>query len=253
MTLVAVTMVRDEQDVIRHTLDHLLAEGVDRIVVADNLSTDDTRHILATYEIDHPERVVVLEDDEPGHYQDRKMTELARYAAKHCDATWVLPFDADEVWYSPHGTLAEFFASLPSEAALIVGTGWDHIVTDDDDPTVTNPYRRITHRRIRPQKLPKVAFRWQPDAWIDHGNHNVFNVAGTKERGLEYRHFQYRSFEQMCQKVRQGKEAMEAADLHPTYGAHWRELGALNDSDLFRKWRRLCEEPGLTEDPAPVR
>jgi glycosyltransferase involved in cell wall biosynthesis len=247
MTVAAVMMVRDEADIIRHTLDHLLAEGIDKIIVADNLSVDDTRHILATYEIDHPDRIVVLEDDEPGYYQDRKMTELARYAHKHHGAEWILPCDADERFYSPTGTLAEFFASCTHD--IVTASGWDHIVTDDDDPTEQNPFRRITHRRVGPQKLPKVAFRYDPEAWIDFGNHAVFHHPGVKGAGLKYRHFQYRSFEQMCQKLRQGKEAYDATNLHPTYGAHWREGGALSDDELWRKWRRLCEEPGLVDDP----
>ena len=45
MTVVAVTMVRDEEDVIRSTVAHMLDE-VDAVIVADNLSTDRTREIL---------------------------------------------------------------------------------------------------------------------------------------------------------------------------------------------------------------
>ena len=248
----AVMMARDEADILRYTLDHLLSEGVDHIIVADNLSVDDTRHILATYEIDHPNRIVVLEDDEPGYYQDRKMTDLARYAHKHYGAEWILPCDADELWYCPTGgTLREFFAGASHD--IVKASGWDHVVTDDDDPTVANPFRRVTQRRIRPQKLHKVAFRFHPEAWIDFGNHAVFNHPGTSGGGLCYRHFQYRSFEQMLQKLRQGKEAYDATNLHPTYGAHWREAGALPDDVLWQRWRRLCEEPGLVDDPAPVR
>lgn len=254
MTVAAVMMVRDEADVLRSTLDHLLAEGVDKIIVADNLSVDDTRHILATYEIAFPDRIVAIEDDEPGYYQDRKMTELARYAHKHHGAEWILPVDADERFYCAdvdgNGVrvpLVSFFASCTHD--IVTAYGWDHIATDDDDPTEPNPFRRITHRRVGPQKLPKVAFRFHPEAWIDFGNHAVFHHPGVKGGGLKYRHYQYRSFEQLCQKVRQGKEAYDATNLHPTYGAHWRELGALSDDVLWAKWRRLCEEPGLVDDP----
>ena len=135
----------------------------------------------------------------------------------------------------------------------MVANGWDHIATDDDDPTDTNPVSRIQHRRIRPQRLGKVAFRHHPDAFIDHGNHDVFYHPGARVKGLAYRHFQFRSFEQMCSKVRDGKQAFDVTDLHPTYGAHWREMGALPDDALWQRWRRLCEETGLVLDPAPAR
>lgn len=244
----AVMMVRDESDIVGHTIDHLLAEGVDHVLVADNLSADATPNILARFPSD---AVTVVADDEPGYYQDRKMTGLARRAHDDLGAEWVLPCDADEVFYRPHGTLAEFFAATSLD--VVEATGWDHVATDDDDPLEVSPLRRITNRRLRPQRLAKVAFRFHPDAWIDFGNHDVFNHPGTRGPGLLYRHFQYRSFEQLCSKLRNGAAAYAATDLHPTYGTHWREADGMTDADLWRKWRRLCEEPGLIDDPAPVR
>ena len=251
MTVVAVTMVKDEQDCIGYTLRHLLAEGVDHILVADNMSTDATRSILDKLAED-TEQVTVVDDLEPGYYQDRKMTNLAHRAAEDLGAEWVLPFDADEIFYNDHGTLAEFFAGCGPD--VVVVHGWDHIATYDDDPADPNPFTRITQRRPNPQRLGKVAFRYQPTAALELGNHNVHGVPGTRVRALHYRHFQYRTFEQMARKVRQGADAYAATDFSPrTYGTHWRELGVLDDSALFARWSRLCEEEGLLDDPAPVK
>lgn len=248
--IAAVMMVRDEDDIVGHTVFNLIRQGIDRIYVADNLSTDNTRSVLAVYGTMYPDHLVVLEDDEPGYYQDRKMTALAAQAAAD-GAEWILPCDADEFWYHPDTTVAEFLNGCTGD--IIIGRGWDHIVTDDDDPAIASVFARIGHRRLRQQKLPKVAFRWHPDAWIDFGNHDVFNHPGQRVEGLKYRHYQYRSFEQMCRKVRQGKDAYDATDLPDIYGSHWREQGAWDDARLWRKWRQLCEEPGLKYDPAPVR
>lgn len=243
-------MVKDEADIVGHTIFNLIRQGVDRVYVANNLSTDKTASVLAVHATWHGDKVVVLEDDEPGYYQSSKMTNLARQAWAD-GAEWILPCDADEFWYHPDKTVAEFLRS--TDLDIINGRGWDHIVTDDDDPQCPSPFVRIGHRRLRQQKLAKVAFRWHPEAWIDFGNHDVFNHPGRRGEGLKYRHYQYRSFEQMCRKVRQGKEAYDATNLHPTYGAHWRDMGSWDDDRLWRKWRQLCEEPGLTYDPAPVR
>jgi len=249
VTVVAVTMVKDEQDVIGYTLAHFLAEGVDAILVADNMSEDDTPRILSMYAESHP--VMVVQDEEPGHYQDRKMTKLAHLAHDELGADWVIAIDADEVWYWKGGTLREFFDRC--DVDVVTATGWDHIATDDDDPSVPNPFLRINHRRQVPQRMGKVAFRWHPDVTIDHGNHFVFDHPGRAAKALNYRHFQYRSFEQMCRKLWNGKAAFDATDLHPTYGTHWREGGAKTEEQLWRDWRKLAEERGLIHDPAPVR
>ncbi len=242
MTVCAVTMVRDEDDIIASTLVHLLSEGVDHIIVADNLSTDDTRTILDSCPI---ARVTVVDDTEPGYYQADKMSRLARMAYD-AGASWVLPFDADEVWYWPHSTLAQFFAQCRDD--VIEAHGWDHICTDLDGGNI----RSISMRRPEQQPLPKVAFRAHPLARLHMGNHDV-DRPGKRGGGLEYRHFQYRSYEQMRAKLRTGAQAYAASDLHPMYGTHWREGGALSDVELERKWADLCATDGLVHDPAPVK
>lgn len=230
---------------IGHTITHLFAEGVDHVVAMDNASEDDTRSILAAFD-----RVTVLDDPDHRHLQGARTTELAR-VAWDMGATWVLPFDADELFYARGCTLAEWFAACDHD---IVGAQvFDHIATDDDDPTDPNPWTRIRHRRQCPQRLAKVAFQAGPDVVVAEGNHDVANAGDRRCGGLFARHVQYRSFEQMTRKVRNGAEAMDAAGIHPLHGTHWRDAAKLSDADLFRAWRHLCEESGLIEDPAPWR
>ena len=256
--IVAVMMVRDEADVVGFTLAHLLAEGVDHVIVADNLSTDDTGRILRLYA--EGNRVTVLEDDDPAYEQAAKMTRLA-HMAYGMGATWVLPVDADEVPYCPDGrTLGQFFGRCDADVVKLVG--YDHVVTPLDDQALANPFLRIAHRRIDRQKLPKVAFRANPAAKLEMGNHGVDHPGGCTVGGLELRHFQFRSLEQMTRKYRQGKAAYDATD--PTsyvglnyrrghFGTHWLEGGSLSDEQLAARWNDLLHESGLICDPAPVR
>jgi len=238
-------MVRDEQDIIGYTLLHLYSQGVDHIIVADNLSTDRTRIILENIQACHP--LTIVDDDEVGYFQARKMTALAHQAAD-MGADWVLPFDADELWYAEKGTIAEALDSC--EADVVRATGWDHVATLRDAPD-RDPYRRIRYRRPIPQKLPKVAFRPHPTAQLHMGNHDV-DHPGVKVNGvLELRHFGYRSPEQFISKVRNGAAAYAATDLHPTYGQHWRIRGELPDEALRAEWDEMCAEQGLIFDPAP--
>lgn len=84
-------MVRNEQDVIETVIRHLLAEGVDHVLVADNLSTDQTRAILDRLSEILP--VTVIDDPEPAYRQSEKVTALARRAGEQ-GGTWIIPFDA---------------------------------------------------------------------------------------------------------------------------------------------------------------
>ena len=246
--IVAVTMVKNEDDIIGYTLLHLFAEGIDHVIISDNLSSDRTRLILDSF-VEDGMPLTVLDDVEQGFYQDTKMSQLARTACD-LDATWILPFDADELWYAPEGTIGQSLNACTAD--VVVAHGWDHIVTPHDPPG-RNPYRTITSRRQAPQKLPKVAFRADPSAHIHNGNHDV-DRPGTRIVGpLNYRHFQYRSLEQMSRKVRQGREAFEVTNLHWNYGTHWRTLGSLDDDTLRAHWNGLCAEDGLVVDPAPYR
>lgn len=246
LMLIAITMVRDEADVIGTTVRHLLAHDVDHVIVADNLSTDATRGILDELARDTGQ-VTVLDDLEPGYYQSAKMSRLACQAWER-GATWVLPFDADEVWYSPtHDTIAQALKDCP--LAIVNAFGFDHIPQPGDQPGIAG----MVHRRAHPQRLPKVAFRADPAAVIQMGNHFVTRGGPEGVGPLEYRHFQWRSPEQMARKVRQGKAAYEASDLHQTHGAHWRQLGALDDVGIASEWQALLDSTDLVHDPAPIR
>lgn len=246
--IVAVSMVRDEADVIGHTIRHLLDQGVGAIVVADNLSTDTTRSQLELFP-----QVTVIDDPDPAYEQATKMTRLA-HIAYGMGAEWVLPFDADELVCSPVGTVAEFLGNCSADVALI--QGWDFIARRSVE--CGNPFLQIDHRRAFPQSLPKVAFRAHPDARLHMGNHDVDHPGKVRCDGLTLRHYQYRSLDQMVRKLRTGKAAYDACDPRGYvglnyrlrhFGTHWGEGGGLSDDEIAARWYDLCEESGLVKDP----
>jgi hypothetical protein len=99
----------------------------------------------------------------------------------------------------------------------------------------------------------KVAFRYHPSVRIWQGNHMVDHPGSFSAR-LDYlaiREYQYRSFEHLIRKVRNGKAAYDATTLAPTEGQHWRDLGAMSDSTLAEWWADYCSQPALF-DPAFV-
>ena len=72
--------MRDEADIVETVISNLVAQGVERVVVADNLSTDGTTEVLERLARSLP--VTVLSDRLTAHYQAEKTTLLARAAAR---------------------------------------------------------------------------------------------------------------------------------------------------------------------------
>lgn len=251
--VVGIARVKDEHDIIAATVAHMLTQ-VDHVIVEDNGSTDGTLALLAALP-----PVEVLRDPTVGYYQSAAMSRLAGYAAREHGATWVVPFDADECWYSPHGRIADVLTDHPTEAVATAAL-YDHVATarDPDEP---DPLKRIGWRRRDAASLPKVACRPAAPVTIHQGNHGA-GYGATVDGLLVVRHFPYRSAEQFVSKVRNGAAAYAATDLPEDAGKHWRDYGRLLDSggteaigDVFRAWFWSASpetDPSLIFDPAPV-
>ncbi len=256
----AVGIVRDEADIVETVITNLLAQGVERVLVADNLSTDDTSSILRRMARSYP--VTVLADRLAAHYQAEKITLLAR-AAAGAGAQWVVPFDADEVWTASPASAATVADWLSACTADVVQVPvFNHVPTAGDDQDQSDPVRRLRWRKVEPNRLHKVAFRADRRARLQQGNHGVTRRGG-RQRGLEIRHFPYRSEEQFVRKIRQGSAALAATDLDDEVGKHWRGLGAGDDEGLHEAWRSLVAthnlpsewwvpRHGIVEDPVEL-
>lgn len=254
-------MCKDEADVIEGTIRHLLEEDLNGILVADNGSTDGTRDILADLAREYPNVLNVVDDEELGYYQSKKMTGLAASVASEGD--FVVPFDADEVWYDRADRLAVTLRGMPDIVRVIQAPLWNHF-SSNLDVEGESPFERIVYRQREPGALPKVCFRWTDAAVIHQGNHGV-SLPGMRDgrvRTVELRHFPYRTFEQFKRKAINGKRAYEATDLPPDTGAHWREYGAILERggddalrEVFDRWFHFPAPvtAGLVLDPAPFR
>ena len=258
MITFGVSMVRDEADVIEGTLRHM-ADEVDELIVADNGSVDGTTDILYGLLGDLP--LTVLTDSEPGYYQSSKMTLLAAHAAAK-GADWIVPFDADELWFSRLGRVREVLADVADYCGALCAELTNHFCTAIDEAN-PDPFRSMIWRQRKPAPLWKVAFRWEPAAVIAQGNHDVALPSGAEKvaGALEIRHFPYRSAAQFVRKARNGAAAYRAASgLSPADGAHWRAYGEILErhgeealEDVFRQhfWYLSPIDAGMVRDPAP--
>jgi Glycosyl transferase family 2 len=241
----AITMVKNEQQKIEGSVRQLIAGGVDIVVVADNLSTDRTRAVLNGLATELP--VVIVTDSEPAHYQGPKMSRLARVAAR-CGASWIIPFDADELWYGVDEPIAARLRSLGGDAAP--APVFD-ILPEPGQRVATDPYLQLTRRTVTPV-TKKTAFRAHLLAATASGNHSVAQPVRGVRDAVVIRHYPFLGFDDFVRKGREGTKALEATDLPANIGEHWRRWGRAGPEDLITFWDELVRTRETVHDPLPA-
>lgn len=221
-----IAMVKNEADVIELAVKHLLDQGVDRLLIVDNGSTDKTLDILHGLAQNYP--ISVGTDAEPAYYQSEKMTWLADRAKEH-GATWIIPFDADEFWF---GTTLGLAQALAQAKAPIVEAPIYNQFPQPDGGWKLDP---IPHREA------KICFKPNRPYVIAMGNHRLIGPGKISKSKIAILHRPWRSFDQFSQKIRQGSAALKLTDLPEELGYHWRALGHISDTELHTIWSELTQ------------
>ncbi|MDO4883993.1 MAG: glycosyltransferase family 2 protein [Rothia sp. (in: high G+C Gram-positive bacteria)] len=227
-----VSVVKNELDILPNVIEHMFAQGIDRILIADNLSDDGTTEYLQTAAARDP-RIIYAHDNYNVHLQSEKMTWLSHLAWRH-GARWIVPFDGDEFWYAPEQKLASF---LRNSDKSVYYAGFHHTV-----PTIENPHDIVNTELVMDtaDSFPgKVAFRSHPIAVVIPGNHNVHRLGG-REHALNIVHLQYRSTTQIARKVRVGTETARRTGEDLGYFApHWLAGSKLSDAEIAEVWANI--------------
>lgn len=223
-TVWAVAMVKNEVDIIGDTLDHLHRQGVDGILVSDNLSTDGTYELLQDLAATMP--LHIARDNLVAYHQPEKMTLLSHWA-RRAGAEWIVPFDADEFWFAVGRTVAAELRGRDRTVGVV--EAWMHNVF----PSVEGWMFDLTPARLR-----KVAFRAHRLARLDVGNHAVTHP-GKHGSGLYLAHYPWRSREQFEAKARQGSLALTREFRRHGYGHHWDDVASADDAWLDSAWEDL--------------
>lgn len=253
MKLWAVARVKDELDILPYTFEHLLSEGVDGFLLCDNESTDGTLEWLTgKHRWWHRNTLTchywmdTFTDHDLAHHQSARLTALVDEAFER-GADWVIPFGADECWYSSDGrTLKQVFSDAP-RTDVVTATVHNYYPTSEDDRRQPNPYLRVDHRDPTPVLPPRVAISRRGVA-VGQGNHGAggFPDLTRSESTLVVGRFSWRFYDQVERKVQSGVRD------HP--GMRW--LGEILDKDgpdglraAFEKW---YVDPQLDLEVRPV-
>lgn len=240
MTVVMTMMVRDEADIIAATIEHHLAQGIDRILVTDNASVDGTREILAEYAAIAP--ITIFDDPEHRKQQAQVVTRMARLAFEEHGADWVLNGDADEFVRAvdPSLTVAEALARTPREIGAFTvpvvnlvgpmarrGSGLRRLVLRDE-----RTLEALRAAGVHAHPTPNAVHVGSADVEVAHGNHFVsIEQQGEPpaEAALEVLHLPWRSASQFERKTENmGRAYEQNPDLRPSANHHG-----------MRDWRRM--------------
>jgi len=246
-------MVRNEVDIVRLNVLYHLSLGVDRVIVADNGSTDGTDEVLR--QMSAEDERVRWRRDEGSFLPSRIATELAREAFEE-GADWLLPVDADEFWHVPRGDLRSVLEG--SKAGALIAPVVNFIQRRGQEESSPDALLHMTRRVATPIGPPgvgqdlvearKIAFvekmyppknvsRPTAEIEIQTGNHSVSGVNGPKERTdrLICLHAPIRSRDSLAERVRSARRAGEAGRKEGQ-GRNRRRLAELGEAGIQAEW-----------------
>lgn len=176
MRLVAVSVVKNEADIIEPFVRHTLA-WADAHLIFDHASTDGTRDILGALQREGlPLRLFT--DDALGHLQHLRVTYLQRMAVRELGADWVLLLDADEIISGPdrsalEAALANVPPATPASLPMV-----NYLPTTEDKSDEVNPVLRLRHCQTTAPHASKLfvpaALAGREDISVGKGSHALF-------------------------------------------------------------------------------
>lgn len=208
--LVAVSMVKNEADIIEANIRHH-ARLVDHLVVFDHDSTDSTPDILRELVREGlPLTLVRATSAEPAYRQSAVMTRLVRDAFGKQSADYVFPLDADEFVRAPSRAALE--EALQRANAPVACLPWVTYVANDADDA--HPLRALRWRvQAKRRPMSKIvlsrAVLDRHDWRCGIGNHvSLWSIgsdmhwdAGTAMPGIDLAHLPLRSPAQLIAKA----------------------------------------------------
>lgn len=218
MKIAATMIVKNESDIIGHTLRLLLAQ-VDMVFMCDNGSTDDTVGIAKSLK-----RVRVY--SMPGPYDHVEGHRRMIWLARHFD--WVVPVDGDELWSN-----IGFVKKINSHDTVKVSKINNFMMTRGDRifDFGNFPY----YKTVSIKNYPRLIFRPMVDGkvrYVNEGSHDNGSKNFCLTEKIRIDHYPMRSKEQYLGKIKSGYGGiLERKVCHAAH--HWRAWHKIIESGNF--------------------
>jgi hypothetical protein len=232
MKVVMTLLVRDEEDILQANFDFHLLQGIDFFVVTDNLSVDGTRDIIEEYV--RRGVAVCLRESSDDYSQFRWVTKMARMAASHYGADWVINNDADEFWAAKciNESVKKTLESIPPNVESLLVQRSNFVPVDEDGIGFFAERMTLCEREPRNHDglllPPKVCHRGFADIEVAQGNHGVRRAGvplAAVPGPLRILHYPLRSYRQFENKIIKGGAAYARnTELATDVGSTWRNL-----------------------------
>ncbi|CAI9121243.1 glycosyltransferase family 2 protein [Brytella acorum] len=238
-------LVKNVDDIIGVNLRHHYHLGFRRFLLLDNNSTDRTADIITRFRLERPDAGVLhITDFEVAYQQAAKMAALSLFAEQYFRVSspplrWLFFVDADEFitccTRRGHEAAAAFNHVLADGDASVLLFNWAQTALYSQRHqalTQFGPTLGETDLSVWPSmkvSVEKVAVRTRESLFPTMGNHFVEEfrrspavLRNMSEFGFFMLHVPMRSTEQLRRKLEEGVRALDAANLHPSLGGHWR-------------------------------
>ena len=210
MKIAAISIVKDEADIIEAFVRHTIA-FVDRLYIVDDTSSDNTPLILRKLS-EETSSVVVIDDNWNGAFhQSARTTKLMKIANENDAWDVIFALDADEMIAAPSRSVVEAeIATIPPGMA----GGFDELpycIHPSDNPDTIDPLVRIRHAATNSpwgifKSFATAELLKRDELSFSEGNHRVrykdINIESWRLQSVSLAHFAVRSFDQLIMKCK---------------------------------------------------
>lgn len=238
-------LIKNVDDIIGVNLRHHYHLGFRRFLLLDNNSNDHTAAIITQFRLERPDAGVLhITDFEVAYQQAAKMAALSLFAEQYFRVSspplrWLFFVDADEFitccTRRGHEAAAAFNEVLTDSEASVLLFNWAQTALySQQHQTITKlgPTLGETDLSVWQSmnvNVEKIAVRTRESLFPTMGNHfveefrsNPAVLRNMSEFGFFMLHLPMRSVDQLRRKLEEGVRALDAANLHPSLGGHWR-------------------------------
>lgn len=205
-------LVKNEGDMIVETLLHA-SRWCDRMFVFDNGSTDGTWEQVCALARREP-KVVPFKSAAVPYRDSLRMDTFHHFRHEAADGDWWCKLDADELY---HDDPREFLSAVPRRHHVVWGVNFQFYFTDEDAarwerspsayPPVTPAEQALRHYRCEYAEVR--FFRHRSRLVWDQGS-APRHLGVVHPRRIRFKHYQYRSPEQIDLRLRTRQQAMAA-------------------------------------------